>query len=106
MSIKILWRLLRILLKHLPYFPEAHHSLGIAYAAQKQFDQAVAEFESEIRINPYHILAHMNAGQIYWYEFHNREKAIYHLKAALMLDPFLPNRSGIQRLVRHIEGLS
>lgn len=89
-----------------PFFPEAHHSLGIAYAAQKQFDQAVAEFESEIRINPYHILAHINAGQIYWYEFHNREKAIYHLRAALMLDPFLPNRSGIQRLVRLIEELS
>ena len=92
--------------KVFPYFPEVHHFLGIAYAAQKQFDKAIAEFEWEIRINPYHILSHVNAGQIYWYEFQNREKAIYHLKVALMLDPFLPNRSGIQRLVRLIEGFS
>jgi len=92
--------------KAFPHFPEAHHSLGIAYAAQKQFDQAVSEFESELPINPYHTLAHINAGQIYWHEFRNREKAIYHLRAALMLGPFLPDRSGIQRLVRYIEKLS
>jgi len=90
-------------LKPFPYFPEVHHFLGIVYAAQKRFDKAVAEFEWEIRVNPYHALAHLNAGQIYWYEFRNREKALYHLRTALLLDPFLPNRTQIQRLVRILE---
>jgi len=91
-------------LKVFPYFPEVHHLLAIAYAAQKQFDKAVTEFEWEIRINPYHSLAHLNLGQIYWYEFKNREKAIYHLRVALMLDPFLPRRAEIRRLVLMLEG--
>ena len=93
-------------LKVFPYFPEAHNLLAIVYAAQKKFDKAVAEFEWEIRINPYHSLAQLNLGQIYWYEFQNRQKAIYHLRVALALDPFLPNRKGIQNLVRLLEGLS
>jgi tetratricopeptide (TPR) repeat protein len=95
----------RRFLKVFPYFPDVHHFLGILYAGQRQFDKAIAEFEWEIRINPYHALAHLNAGQIYWYEFQNRQKAIYHLKTALFLDPFLPNRKGIQNLVNTLEGL-
>ena len=88
-----------------PYFPEVHNQLAIAYAAQKKFDQTITELEWEIRINPYHTLAHVNLGQIYWYEFQNRQKAIYHLKTALMLDPFLPTRIEIRKLVRLLEGL-
>ena len=92
-------------LKIYPYFPDVHNLLAIVYAAQKKFDKAVTELEWEIRINPYHTLAHLNLGQIYWYEFQNRQKAIYHFKTALMLDPFLPNRGEIRRLVRLLEGL-
>ncbi|NWF93583.1 MAG: tetratricopeptide repeat protein [Syntrophaceae bacterium] len=92
--------------KAFPYFPEVHHLLGVVYAAQKKFDQSVAEFEWELRVNPYHALAHLNLGQIYWFEFRNREKALYHLKAALSLAPFLPNRAEVRRLVHLLEGLS
>jgi tetratricopeptide (TPR) repeat protein len=79
--------------------------LGIVCAAQHQFDKAIIEFEWELRINSFHALAHLNLGQIYWYEFKNRQKALTHLKTALMLDPFLPNRAEVRRLVRILEGL-
>ena len=92
-------------LKIYPYFPEVHNLLAIAFAAQKKFDKAVTELEWEIRINPYHTLAHLNLGQIYWYEFRNRQKAIYHLRAALMLDPYISNRGEIRKLIRLLEGL-
>ncbi|HUL38125.1 MAG TPA: tetratricopeptide repeat protein [Thermodesulfobacteriota bacterium] len=92
-------------LKSFPYFPGVHQILGIIYAGQKQFDKAIAEFEWEIRINPYNSLAHLNLGQIYWYEFQNRQKAIRHLKIALMLDPLLPKRGEIRKLVQLLEGL-
>lgn len=92
-------------LKIYPYYPEVHNLLAIVYAAQKKFDQAVTELEWEIKINPDHALAHSNLGKIYWYEYQNREKAITHLKTALMVDPLLPNRAEIRKLVRLIEGL-
>ena len=88
-----------------PYFPEVHNLLAIVYATQKKFDKAVTELEWEVRINPYHTLAHLNLGQVYWYEFQNRQKAITHLKIALMLDPLLPTRTEIRKLVRLLEGL-
>ena len=68
-----------------------------------RFDKAVEALEGELRVNPFHTLAHLNLGQIYWYEFRNREKALYHLKTALMVDPFFPDRAKIRRLVRTIE---
>lgn len=92
-------------LKIYPYFPNVHHLLAIIYASQKKFDKAVKEFEWELKINPYHTLSHLNLGQIYWYEFQNKEKALKHLKVALALDPFLPNRRGIQNLVSQLEKL-
>ena len=92
--------------KVFPDLPEVHHLLGIIYVSQRHFDRAISEFEWEIRDHPDHALAHLNLGQIYWHEFGNREKAIEHLKAALAIDPFLPNRSEIQRLVRTLEGTS
>ena len=95
----------RRFVKIYPYMPEVHNLLALVYFAQKKFDKAVPELEWEVRINPYFTLAHINLGQIYWYEFHNKAKAIYHLKAALMLDPFLPHRAEIQTLVRLLEGL-
>jgi hypothetical protein len=46
-----------------------------------------------------------NLGQIHWYEFQYRQKAIDHLKTALQLDPPLPRRAEIRTLVRLLEGL-
>jgi len=87
-----------------PNFPNVHHLLGIVYAAQRQIDKAMKEFEYEIRVNPYHALAHLNLGQIYWYELRKKQKALDHLKTALFLDPLLPNRGEIRRLVHLLEG--
>jgi tetratricopeptide (TPR) repeat protein len=89
-----------------PAFPETHHLLAVVYTAQKKFDRAVAEFERELRINPYHVLSHLNLGQIYWFEMKNRQKSILHLRTALRLDPFLPNRGEIRRLVESLERTS
>jgi len=91
-------------LKIYPYFPEVHNLLGLAYAGQKKFDKAVTELEWEIRINPNHTLAHLNLGLIYWHEFQDRQKALSHLKRALALDPLIPDRAEIVRLVRLLEG--
>jgi protein O-mannosyl-transferase len=90
-------------LKVYPNFPNVHHLLAVVYVAQKKFDKAVEEFEREVRIDPRHALAHKNLGQIYWYEFQDRKKAIFHLKIALFLDPFLPERAKMRKLVQQLE---
>lgn len=88
-----------------PYFPEVHNLLAIIYAAQKKFDKTTVELGWELRINPNNSLAHVNLGQIYWYEFHDKRKALYHFKTALMLDPYIPKRGEIRKLVSLLEGL-
>jgi tetratricopeptide (TPR) repeat protein len=89
-----------------PYFPETHNLLAAVYAAQRRFDKVIEALDGELRVNPLHSLAHLNLGQVYWHEFRNREKALYHLKIALMVDPFLPDRAKIRRLVQQIEASS
>jgi tetratricopeptide (TPR) repeat protein len=84
---------------------DVHNYLGIAYLCEKQYDKAMAEFEREIRINPRHLFAHLNLGQIYWNIFQNREKALYHLKSGLNSDPLFSDRAEILGLIRRIEGL-
>jgi tetratricopeptide (TPR) repeat protein len=86
-----------------PRYPEAHNRLGVAYGALKKFDQAAKAFEGELRTNPNNALAHLNLGQLNWYEFGNREKAIRHLRMALLLNPYLPARGQVQKLLRQIE---
>jgi hypothetical protein len=49
--------------------------------------------------------AEQSVKNTYGYEFQNKQKAIYPLRTALMLDPLLPNRGEIRRLVRLLEGL-
>ena len=89
-----------------PYFPEAHNLLAAVYASQRRFDRVIEALDGELRVNPLHSLANLNLGQIYWHEFRNREKALYHLKIALAVDPFLPDRGKIRRLVQEIESSS
>ena len=89
-----------------PYFPETHNLLAAVYAAQRRFDKVIEALDGELRVNPLHSLAHLNLGQVYWHEFRNREKALYHLKIALAVDPFLPDRAKIRRLVQQIEASS
>lgn len=87
-----------------PYFPDGHHSLGTVYVALKEYDKAIVEFERELRNNPSHPTAHLSLAQIYWDKFKNREKAIFHFKAALIVNPFLPNQMEIRNLVGLLEG--
>jgi tetratricopeptide (TPR) repeat protein len=93
----------KVFIQEFPYFPEVHNLLALTYAAQRRFDKAVEALEGELRVNPFHTLAHVNLGQIYWYEFRNREKALSHLKTALGVDPLFPDRGKIRRLVQAIE---
>lgn len=74
-----------------PWFPRAHHALGVTYARTGQFSEAAEALERAIHMEPTDHEAHMTLGLIYKKEFAGAEdeQAIKHLSAALRLRPDL-----------------
>jgi len=63
-----------------------HNILGVAYVFQKNFQGAEAEFMKSEEISPDSLLAHFNLGRLY-FSSGQTEKAAYHLKKIMALDP-------------------
>jgi tetratricopeptide (TPR) repeat protein len=64
----------------------AHHNLGIAYASQGQWDRAIVEYQTALRLKPDYAVAHYNLGIAYasqgqW------DRAIAEYQTALRLKP-------------------
>ncbi len=98
-----------------PKVGAADYNLDPTYPKMGDLNKAISMAKKSLDVDPtvqlpydypYSTLAHLNLGQIDWYEFQNRQKAVYRLKTAFMLDPLLPRRAEIRALVRFLEGLS
>ncbi|MBL9100238.1 MAG: tetratricopeptide repeat protein [Myxococcales bacterium] len=74
-----------------PWFPKAHYALGIIHARNQRFAKAVEELTISIRMDRFDYEAQMALGLLYKKEFAGAEdeRAIQHLKAALLLRPDL-----------------
>jgi len=74
-----------------PWFPRAHHALGVTFARTGRFADAAEALERAIHMEPTDHQAHMTLGLIYKKEFAGAEdeQAIKHLSAALRLRPDL-----------------
>lgn len=73
------------ILKVAPNLIEAHNSLGFVYAAGKQHQKALEQFERVLAANPKHAHTHHNiANSLYGLGLY--EKAIEHFQAALSID--------------------
>ena len=66
-----------------------HNSLGIAYANQKKFDEAIKHFQHALTIQPKYAEAQTNLG-IAWAHKGKFEKAMIHYKEALKNKPDFP----------------
>jgi tetratricopeptide (TPR) repeat protein len=62
----------------------AYHNRGIAYARSERNDEALADFDAALRLNPRYQSAYVNRGDIYHFK-HQYEKAIADYDAALKL---------------------
>jgi len=63
-----------------------HNILGVAYILQKNFPGAEKEFLEALEISPDSLLAHFHLGLIY-FSSGQTEKAAYHLRIIMELDP-------------------
>lgn len=64
-----------------------HYNLGLAYDKNRQFEEAAAEYEKALKINPYDADANYNIGVIYDEQLHEPKKAIFHYREYLRLAP-------------------
>jgi lipoprotein NlpI len=62
----------------------SYHNRGIAYARTERNDEALADFDAAIRLNPRYQSAYVNRGDIYQFK-HQYEKAIADYDTALKL---------------------
>jgi tetratricopeptide (TPR) repeat protein len=69
-----------------PDDPEAHNSLGSAYAIQRKYPEAEAEFLRALAIKPNNLDAHFNLGSLYS-DTGNLAKAAFHLERIMAIDP-------------------
>ena len=63
-----------------------HNNLGSAYATQKSYDLAIAEYQAALRLNPNYEDVHNNLGVVYGNQGRS-DMAIFEYKSAIWLDP-------------------
>lgn len=86
-----------------PYHAEAHNDLGILYNDRRLFDEAIREFEMAVQIKPNYANAHMNLGAVILKHRKDKDKALFHLKESIKIDPQQEQSAGINKLIRQLE---
>ncbi|HHT9136081.1 MAG TPA: tetratricopeptide repeat protein [Candidatus Wunengus sp. YC60] len=86
-----------------PYHAEAHNDLGILYNDRHLFADAIREFETAVQIKPNYANAHMNLGAVILKHRKNKEKALFHLKESVKIEPQQEQAAGINKLIEQLE---
>ena len=84
-----------------PGFAEAWNKRGDAYYHLGQYDQALADYQQTIRLNPYHFGAMQSCGEI-WLERADAPRSAEYFRQALDLNP---NLFGVAMMLRELEQL-
>ncbi|MDR0311296.1 MAG: tetratricopeptide repeat protein [Acidobacteriota bacterium] len=81
-------------LKFEPKSDEAWFYIGASYQNEEQYDQAIANFEKCLELNPGHVLAHLNAGLLYNHTKNFKAAEEHFLKAKELggADAYTPQR--------------
>jgi tetratricopeptide (TPR) repeat protein len=74
------------LISRYPNTASLYNARGNAYAAQKEYDRAIADYSEAIRLNPQYAVAYYNRGNGYLNK-HDYDRAIADLNESLRLDP-------------------
>ncbi len=80
--------LMRYVVAQSPRPAAVHNQLAVALADQGNFEEAIAQFDEALRINPSHADAHANVGVVL-FKLGKVDQAIEHWHRALRIDPQL-----------------
>src|SRR3989337_2601334 len=86
-----------------PYHAEAHNDLGILYNDRRLFDDAIKEFETAVQIKTNYANAHMNLGAVILKHRKDKDRALFHLKESIKIEPQQEQSLGINKLIQQLE---
>jgi tetratricopeptide (TPR) repeat protein len=92
---------LNALIKKTPRFAEAYNQRAILYFRSKQYDKAIADCETVLKLNPYHFAAASGMAQAYWKS--NKPKAA--LKAYRTAYHINPGMEDVSEAIRYLESV-
>jgi len=82
-----------------PDYARAYYNLGTVYSRRGEWDEALKSFLKVVELEPDSVQAHLKAGLIYALYLKQPEPAVKHLRQALALDPELPEKEQIEKLL-------
>ncbi|MBI2496303.1 MAG: tetratricopeptide repeat protein [Candidatus Omnitrophica bacterium] len=75
------------------------YNLGVVYAQAQRYDEAIEAYQSALRFAPQHAETHYNLGLLYQQVEHDREKAAWHFRKYLELNPKAADRDEVQQWI-------
>jgi tetratricopeptide (TPR) repeat protein len=87
-----------------PDSAEVFTNLGIVYRKADLSREAIDAFNQAIELNPALSLPHLQLALIYLSSEKDNEKALFHLKKTLELEPSLPQADSIRTKIAELEG--
>ena len=87
-----------------PDSAEVFTNLGIVYRKADLIREAIDAFKQAIELNPALSLPHLQLALIYLSSEKDNEKALFHLKKTLELEPSLPQADSIRTKIAELEG--
>ncbi len=86
-----------------PNYPQAWNNLGYAQMQKGLYFEASLAFEEAIKVDPESWLGHYHLAEIYDDKLPDREKAAYHYRRALEINPDMPNADKVKLRLAELE---
>lgn len=82
---------------------DMHYNLGTIFLQNKQYREAIREYEQVLELRPNDPETHYNLGVLYDDYVRDREKALYHYQKYLSVNPKAPDAKKIETYILNLE---
>ncbi len=82
---------------------DMHYNLGTIFLQNKQYKEAIREYEQVLELRPSDPETHYNLGVLYDDYVRDREKALYHYQKYLSVNPKAPDAKKVETYVLNLE---
>ncbi len=82
---------------------DMHYNLGTIYLHNKQYAEAIKEYERVLELRPSDAETHYNLGILYDDYIKDRDKALYHYQKYLAINPKSPDAKSVESYILNLE---